>query len=321
VPLVYVTRRLPEPGIEPLTAAGLDVELHDDDLPPAREELLAQVAGADGLVCTLADRIDAEVLDAAPRLQVVANLAVGYDNIDLAAAAAREVVVANTPDVLTEASADLTWALLLAAARRVLEGDRLVRSGAWRGWAPAELLGRPVWGTTLGVIGMGAIGTAVARRARGFGMTVLYHNRRRAPDAEAEVGATYVTLDELFERSDAISIHTPLNDESRHLVDATALNRMKRTAVLVNVGRGPVVDEAALVEALRAGEIAAAALDVYEREPHLAAGLAELDNVVLAPHMASATSASRAAMVRLACENVVAVLAGRPAVTPVRSSR
>lgn len=317
MPLVFVTRRLPPPGVEPLLAAGLTVDLHDDDLPPPRDDLLARVATADGLLCTLSERVDAELLDAAPGLRVVANLAVGFDNIDLEAAAARGVVVTNTPDVLTEATADLTWALLLAAARRVPEGDRLVRSGAWGGWAPAELLGRPVWGTTLGIIGMGAIGTAVARRARGFGMTVLYHTRRRARVAEAEVGATYVSLDELFERSDVISIHTPLNAESRHLVDADALARMKRTAVLVNVGRGPVVDEVALVEALRAGKIAAAGLDVYEREPALAAGLAELDNVVLAPHAGSATSAARAAMVRLACENVVAVLAGRPPLTQV----
>jgi glyoxylate reductase len=317
VPLVHVTRRLPAPGIEPLRSAGFTVDLHDDDLPPPRHELLARVAPADGLVCTLTERVDAEVLDAAPGLRVVANLAVGIDNVDLEAAADRGVVVTNTPGVLTEASADLAWTLLLAAARRVPEGDRLVRSGTWAGWAPAELLGRPVWGTTLGIIGMGAIGTAVARRARGFGMTVLYHNRRRAPAAEAEVGATYVSLDELFERSDVVSIHTPLNAESRHLVDAAALAKMKRTAVLVNVGRGPVVDEAALVEALRSGEIAAAGLDVYEREPELAAGLAELDNVVLMPHAGSATAAARAAMVDLACANVVAVLQGRPALTPV----
>src|SRR5690606_754178 len=210
---------------------------------------------------------------AGPGLRVVANLAVGYDNVDVAAARARGVVVTNTPDVLTEATADLTWALLLAAARRVVEGDALVRAGRWEGWSATQLLGAPIARRTLGIVGLGTIGTAVARRARGFGMTVPYTNRSANEAAEAEVGARRVGLDELLAEADVVSLHAPLNEGSRHLIDAAALARMKPSAILVNTGRGPLVDEAALVAALRDGEIAAAGLDVYEREPALAEGL------------------------------------------------
>ncbi len=314
---VYVTRPLPAPGTAPLEAAGLHVDQHTVDQPPPREELLRRVREADALLCMLTERIDDDLLDAAPQLRVVANLAVGYDNIDVQAATDRGVVVTNTPDVLTEATADLTWALLLAAARRVGEGDRLVRSGRWEGWSPTQLLGLPVHGATLGIVGLGKIGGAVARRASGFAMDVRYHNRHRDRSAEADTGATFVELDELFETADIVSLHAPLNESSRHLVDAAALRRMKPTALLVNTGRGPLVDEAALVEALRAGEIAGAALDVFEREPQVEAGLLALDQVVLSPHLGSATSAARAAMVRCCCDNIVAVLDGRPALTPV----
>jgi glyoxylate reductase len=314
---VYVTRLLGEPGPRALRDAGLRIVQHPSDEPPGRAELLAQVGGADALLCMLTERVDGELLDAAPRLRVVANLAVGVDNIDLEAARARGVVVTNTPDVLTDATADLTWALLLAAARRVGEGERLVRAGWWRGWSPTQLVGRPVSGTTLGIVGLGKIGSAVARRAHGFDMEVVYHNRRRAELAEQRTGARLVELEELLAISDFVSLHAPLDESNRHLIDATALGGMKSTAVLVNTARGALVDEAALVEALRDGRLAAAGLDVFEREPTLAAGLAALDNVVLAPHIGSATTAARSSMVRLCCENIVAVLGGEPPLSPV----
>jgi glyoxylate reductase len=316
-PSVLVTRPLPSPGTAPLRDAGLQVEQLPADEPTPPDRLREAVTGRSAVLCLLTERIDAAVLDAAgPGLRIVANMAVGYDNIDVVAAAERGVVVTNTPDVLTEATADLTWALLLAAARRVVEGDALVRAGRWDGWSPTQLLGAPVAGRTLGIVGLGKIGAAVARRARGFGMTVLYHNRGDAPGAAA-VGARRVDLDELLSTADVVSLHAPLNEASRHLIDAAALARMKPTAVLVNTARGPLVDEAALVDALRDGAIAAAGLDVYEAEPRLVDGLAGLPNVVLAPHVGSATTEARAAMVRLCCENILAVLDGRPPLTPV----
>ncbi|MFN8038283.1 MAG: D-glycerate dehydrogenase [Acidimicrobiales bacterium] len=316
-PLVYVTRPLPEPATAPLAAAGLAVRQHEPDRPPTADELRAGVADAAALVCLLTDRVDGDLLDAAPGLRVVANVAVGFDNIDVAACTERGVVATNTPGVLTEATADLAWALLLAAARRVGEGERLVRSGGWEGWSPTQLVGQPVHGRTIGIVGMGAIGTAVARRARGFGMEVLYASRSPRPEAEAGTGARRVPLDELLATADVVSLHTPLTPETRHLIDAAALARMKPTAILVNTARGPVVDEVALVEALRTGRIAAAGLDVFEREPALADGLAELDNAVVLPHLGSATTEARAAMVGLACANVVAVLAGGEPPTPL----
>jgi glyoxylate reductase len=316
-PVVYVSRPLPEPGSAPLLAAGFEVVRQEADRPATRAELLAGVAGATGLLAMLTDRIDGELLDAAPDLRVVANLAVGFDNLDVAAATERGVVVTNTPGVLTDATADLAFTLLLAAARRVGEAERLVRSGRWTVWGPTQLLGRAVAGQVLGIVGMGAIGGAVARRARGFGMSVLYFNRHPDPAGEAETGARLVGLDELLATADFVSLHAPLNDESRHLIDAAALGRMKPTAVLVNTARGPLVDEVALVEALRSGTIAAAGLDVYADEPRLAPGLAELENVVVLPHIGSATTAARAAMVELACANIVAVLRGDPPPTPL----
>ena len=313
----YVTRPLPSPGTTPLVAAGVLVDQQDEDRPATRAELLDHLGEADALLCMLTERIDAEALAAAPRLRVVANLAVGFDNVDVPAATKAGVVVTNTPDVLTEATADLTWTLILAAARRAGEAERMVRDGRWRGWGPSQLLGQPVWGRTLGIVGMGKIGAAVARRGRGFDMPVVYHNRRRAPQVEAELGARYVELDELFASADVISLHAPLNDESRHVVDAAALARMKPSAVLVNTARGPLVDEAALVDALATGAIAAAGLDVYEREPELAAGLRDLEQVVLLPHIGSATTEARGAMAELCCRNILAVLRGEPALTPL----
>lgn len=314
---VVITRPLPMPGASLLEAAGFRVWIQPHDRPIAAQELRDAAASADALLCMLTDRIDAELLDAAPRLRVIANYAVGFDNIDVAEARRRGIEVTTTPDVLTEATADLTWALLLSAARQLGAGERMVRAGQWEGWAPDQLLGQPVAGRVLGIIGMGAIGQAVARRAHGFAMPIRYFNRRRVdPAIEAALGAQYLPLDELLATCDFISLHAPRNDQSHRIIDAAALARMKPTAVVINTGRGALIDEAALVDALRHRRIAAAGLDVFEREPELAAGLAELDNVVLAPHLGSASTEARASMVRLCSENIIEVLGGRPAITP-----
>lgn len=317
VSTVVITRPLPEPGPAGLEAAGLRVVANDEDRPLEPGELGRLLADAAGVICMLSDRIDGFVLDGAPRLRVVANFAVGFDNIDVAAARARGVEVTTTPGVLTDATADLTWALMLAASRRLGEGERLVRSGQWQGWSPRQLLGRPVAGRQLGIVGLGAIGQAVAARAQGFRMDVVYTNRRRLPVAtEAALGVRAVSLDELLSTSDIVSLHAPLNADSRHLIDARALTLMKPTAVLVNTGRGPLIDEAALVAALDTGEIAAAGLDVFEAEPVVHPGLLDRDDVVLAPHLGSATTVARAEMVTLCVENVLRVLDGRGPLTP-----
>ena len=316
-PVVFVTRPLPAPGIDLLVELGFEVRANDQDRPLQRAELIAGVEGADALLCMLSDRIDGEVLDAAPLLRVVSNYAVGFDNIDVAAARQRGIEVTTTPGVLTDATADLAWALLLSAARNLGAGERLVRAGEWTGWAPTQLLGEPLRHQTLGIVGMGAIGQAVARRAQGFGMNVVYFNRKQvSPEIETSLGAEFVSLDDLLRRSDFISLHAPLNDQSRHMFDARAFRLMKSTAVLVNTGRGALIDEAELVNVLRERQIAAAGLDVYEFEPKITEGLLTLDNVVLAPHLGSASTLARGDMVRLCCENIVEVLAGRPAVTP-----
>ena len=316
-PVVFVTRPLPAPGIDLLVESGFEVRANDEDRPLQRAELIAGIEQAGALLCMLSDRIDVEVLEAAPLLRVISNYAVGFDNIDVAAARQRGVEVTTTPGVLTDATADLAWALLLAAARNLGAGERLVRAGEWTGWAPTQLLGEPLRHQTLGIVGMGAIGQAVARRAQGFGMNVVYFNRNQvASEIETSLGAEFMSLDELLRRSDFISLHAPLNDQSRHMFDARAFRLMKSTAVLVNTGRGALIDEAELVNVLREGRIAAAGLDVYEFEPKITEGLLTLDNVVLAPHLGSASTLARGDMVRLCCENIVEVLAGRPAVTP-----
>lgn len=315
---VVITRELPPPAEQMLTAAGLDVDVIRGDGPPSADALAARVRGAAALLCTLADRVDAALLDAAGRdLRVVANYAVGVDNVDLAACAARGVRVTNTPGVLTEATADLTWALILSAARRVVEGDRLVRSGRWTGWLPTQLLGLELSGAVLGVVGAGRIGTAVARRGTGFGMRVLYAHPRANAEIERLCGAQRVELERLLAEADVVTLHVPMRPSNRHLIGAAELARMKPGAILVNAARGPVVDERALVAALRARRIAAAGLDVYENEPSLSPGLAELENVVLLPHLGSATHATRQNMSRMAAENILAVLAGREPPNPV----
>ena len=289
------------------------MEVFPEDRPIGREELLRVVRGKDGLLTLLTEVIDGQVMEAAgPQLRVIANMAVGYNNIDVKEASRRGVAVTNTPGVLTETTADLAWALMLAVCRRVVEADRFVREGRFTGWSPTLFLGSDVWGRVLGVVGMGRIGRAVARRARGFQMQVLYFSRRRLPPSEEqELGAQYRPLEALLRESDVVTLHVELNETTRHLIDRRALALMKPTAFLINTSRGPVVDEAALVEALREGRLAGAGLDVFEREPELHPGLAELPNVVLLPHIASASLDTRSRMARMAAENLLAALAGR----------
>lgn len=310
---VFVTRRLPSPAVE-LLQRECDVRVYENEeraIP--RAQLLEAVKGCHGLLTLLTERIDAEVLDAAgPQLRVVANYAVGFDNIDVAEASRRSVLVTNTPGVLTETTADFTWALLMAAARRVVEGDRYMREGRYRAWSPTLLLGVDIHGKTIGIVGFGRIGEAVARRARGFSMRVLYHDvNRRRPAEEQELGVEYRDLDSLLQESDFVTLHVNLTEATRHLIGRPQFERMKSTAILINAARGPVVDEAALVEALRSGRIRAAGLDVFEREPEMAPGLAQLPNVVLAPHIASASIETRSKMAEMAATNLLEALRGR----------
>ncbi|HRR91479.1 MAG TPA: D-glycerate dehydrogenase [bacterium] len=315
---VYITRRIPEPGIEMIRKEH-DVEVNPYDRVLTREELLQAVKGRDGILCLLTDKIDAEFFDAAgPQLKVVSNYAVGYDNIDVDEATKRGIVVTNTPGVLTETTADLAWALIMSVARRIVEADKFTRAGKYEGWAPMLFLGQDVHGKTLGIVGMGRIGQAVARRAKGFNMKVLYNDIRRIPEElEKELNATFASMDEVIENSDFISLHTYLSPETYHLINEEKLKKMKKTAYLINTSRGPVIDEAALVKALKEGWIAGAGLDVYEFEPKLVPGLAECENAVLLPHIASASVETRTKMATMAAENLLAVLAGRMPPNPV----
>lgn len=308
-PKVYVTRMIPEKGLA-LLRQRCQVEVNPEDRALPREELLARVGEAHGVLGLMADRVDAGFFDAAPRLRGYANYAVGYDNIDVPEATRRGIPVSNTPGVLTRATAELAWALLFAVARRVVETDRIMRSGTWPGWGPMQFWGADVTGRTLGIAGAGRIGRAMARMSRGFDMSVVYWGRRDCPELEQELGARRVDFDGLLREADFISIHTPLTPETRHLFDAAALARMKPTAILVNTARGPVIDEAALAQALRDRVIAGAGLDVYEFEPRMAEGLAALDNTVLLPHVGSATVAAREGMAELAARNLLAMLFG-----------
>ena len=309
---VLLTRRMPSDAAEVLTAAGHTVDMFDTSEPPPRAELIARARGCAGVITMLSDPVDAEFLDAVgASLRIVANYAVGFDNIDLEACRKRNIRVSNTPGVLTEATADLAWALILAAARHIAEGDRVMRTGKWAGWAPTQLLGLELNGATLGILGAGRIGSAVARRSVGFRMRVIYTDPSTNEALEKELGARRVDLDRLVAESDVLSLHIPMTPEAHHLIGAAQFKAMKPTAVLVNTARGAIVDEAALIEALRNKEIAAAGLDVYEHEPRLAPGLAELPNIVLLPHLGSATTVTRGKMAAMAADNVVAVLAGR----------
>lgn len=307
---VFVTRALPGDAIERLRKHH-DVVVWPDDDPPPRDSLVEAMRDADGLLTMVTDRIDGELLDAAPRLRVVAQMGVGYDNIDVAAATERGVIVTNTPGVLDETTADLAFALMMALARRLPEGERAVREGTWPSWRPAWLLGKDVHDATLGIVGMGAIGAAVARRARAFRMRVLYWSRTRKPELEAQLEVEWRSLDELLRESDFVSLHVALTPETRGLIGERELSLMKRDAMLVNTARGPIVNAQALVEALREKRIGGAGLDVYDREPlPLDDPLLALDNVLLAPHAGSATLEARTAVARLAAANLMAALAG-----------
>ena len=318
-PRVFVSRRIPEDGLRPILA-DCDATIWPDELPPPRAELLRHVEGCDGILTLLTDRVDAELLDrAGPQLKVVSNYAVGFDNIVVPEATARGVAVGNTPGVLTDTTADLAFALLMAAGRRVAEGDRYVRQGRWKTWGPLLLLGTDISGATLGIVGFGRIGQAVARRAAGFGMTVLYHDVAALPDEVTKpLGATFVPLDELFARSDFVSLHTNLTAETRHLVNEARLRTMKPMAVLINTSRGPVVDQVALHRALSEGWIMAAGLDVTDPEPMAADDpLLGLENCLVVPHIASASRTTRSRMAQIAAANLLAGVRGDRLPAPV----
>lgn len=314
---VYVTRRLPDLAWRKLSEFCRP-ESWDHENPPPYSTLRESVADKDGLLCLLTDRIDADLMVGAPQLRVISQCAVGYDNVDVAAAAERGILVGNTPGVLTETTADFAFALLMAAGRRVVEGVDYVRAGRWQSWGLTVLLGQDIHGATLGLVGLGRIGAAVARRARGFEMRILYHDRVRQPELEAELGLIYVELEQLLAESDFVSLHVSLTAETGGLIGAAEFARMKSSAVLINTARGPVVEMDALVAALRQGQIAAAALDVTDPEPLPADHeLLSLPNVIVAPHIASASAATRERMAMMAVENLEAGLAGRPLPFPV----
>jgi glyoxylate reductase len=318
-PRVFVARRLPDEGLAVVRAA-CDMDLWDGDLPPRRAELLRRVAGVDGALTLLTDKVDDEFLDAAgPQLRVVSNYAVGFDNVDVAACARRGVKVGNTPGVLTDTTADLAFALLMAAARRLPEGDRFVRDGKWKTWGPLLLLGPDVHGATIGIVGFGRIGQAVARRAQGFGMEILYHDLEPLPASVSEpLGATYLRLEELLPRADFVTLHVNLSPVTRHLINEKTLALMKPTAILVNTSRGPVVDQVALASALRDGVISAAALDVTDPEPiPMDDPLVGMDNCLIVPHIASASRATRGKMAEMAAANLIAGVRGESLPTEV----
>jgi glyoxylate reductase len=318
LPRILITRRIPSSVLEKLSAA-CEVDLYTGEAAIGPDELGARIADKQALMCLLTDRVDAAVMDRATSLRVVANIAVGYDNIDRAAARSRGIIVTNTPDVLTEATADFAWGLILAITRRIPEGERLLRRGEWKGWALDFMLGTELRGKQLGIVGLGRIGRAVAARAPAFGMDVAFTTLDADVPDQPSGAQTWrrVSFDELISTSDVISLHVPLTPDTRHLIDRRALLRMKRSAYLINTSRGPVVDEDALAWALREHVISGAGLDVYEREPAVLEGLLGLESVVLAPHMASGTVETRTAMADLAARNVLAVLGGRPPLTPV----
>lgn len=308
---VYVTRAIPEENIDELRK-HFDVEVNPDDRALSKDELKQKLKGRHAAISLLTDTIDGEVLDAAgPQLRIVANYAVGFNNFDVAGATQRNVVLTNTPGVLDDATATHTMTLLLATARRIAESDKFVRDGKWQGWAPMFFVGLDVERKNLGIAGLGRIGKAVAKRARGFDMNIIYSDVKRDADFEKAFGATYVDKDTLIRESDFLTMHVPLTDETRHYIGAKELKAMKKTAVLINASRGPVVDEIALVQALKNGEIWGAGLDVFEDEPKLASGLIDLPNVVVVPHIASATPQTRIAMGEIAVNNIIKVLNGQ----------
>lgn len=314
---VYVTRLLPKPAMDRILSS-CDTEVWEGELPPPRDVLLKKVGQVEGLLSLLTDKVDAELFSKAPKLKVVSNYAVGFDNIDIPEATKRGIIVGNTPGVLTETTADYAFALLMAAARRVVEGDRNVRSGGWKTWGPMTLLGHDIYGATLGIIGLGRIGIAVAKRAKGFGMKLLYYDLARRKDVENELGIQYVNLETLLKESDFITVHTNLTPETHHLIGAKQFEMMKKTCILVNDARGPNIDNNALYQALRDGKIAFAALDVTEPEPLPSNHpLLTLENVIITPHIASASVTTRTKMGLMAAENLIAGLKGEMPPNPV----
>jgi glyoxylate reductase len=320
MPKVFVTRKIPENGIKLLKDAGFEVEVSDVDGVMPREQLLAKVKGVDAILSLLTDKMNAEVMEAAgPQLKIIANYAVGIDNIDLKDAAAHNVIITNTPGVLTESVAEHAIALIFAIARKIVESDQYMRDGKYVGWAPMLFLGNDLVGKTLGLVGLGRIGEAVAKRMTdGFQMKILYYDVKRNEEAEQKYHLEYRDLESLLKDSDFVSIHVPMTPETKHLINGDRMKMMKKTAYLINTSRGPVVDEIALVAALKNGDIKGAALDVYEQEPKMAEGLAQMPNTVLTPHTASATEETRGAMSELAAKNIIAVLSGQPPITPVK---
>jgi glyoxylate reductase len=311
-PKVYVTRELPERGLE-IIKERFEAEVWPEYAPPPKKTIIEKAKNVDALVTLLSDKIDAEVFDAAPKLKMVAQLAVGFDNINVPEATKRGIYVSNTPEVLTDTTADFAWALLMALARRVVEADKYVRTGKWKvGWHPAMLQGRDVYGATIGIVGAGRIGYAVAKRATGFSMRILFYDVIPRPEMEKDFGAKKVDLETLLKQSDFVSVHVPLMKETHHLVNAEKLKLMKKTAYLINNSRGPVVDEKALCEALKEGRIAGAGLDVFEQEPApLDSPLLKLDNVVVAPHISSASYETRSKMAEMVADNLVAFFEGK----------
>jgi len=303
---IFMSRRLPSEAIKMLEKHELDI--YEGDSPPDKQEIIKRVKDKDILISLLTDAIDKDVINASPSLKMIANYAVGYDNIDVKEATKRNIVVTNTPGVLTETVADLTWALILSIARRIVEGDKFMRQGKFKGWAPLLMLGGDVYKKTLGIIGAGRIGKAVAKRAEGFRMNIIYYSRHR--NEEMERIAKYVSLNDLLKKADFISLHVPLTNETYHLIGRNELKMMKKTAYLINTARGKCIDEDALYEALKNGEIAGAALDVYENEPNVNKNLIKLDNVVLTPHIGSASLETRTKMAVMVAENVLSFLKG-----------
>ena len=307
---VYVTRSIPRAGIDLLRQHCLAVEVNPEDRTLSRTELIESVSGRDGFICLITDSLDREVLEKMRGIKVISNYGAGFNHIDLAAATRMGIMVTNTPGVLTAATADLTWALIFAVSRRIAEGDRFTRAGKFLGWHPTLFLGGEVTGRTLGIIGAGRIGSAVAKKSLGFEMQVLYHDSAPVPGLEKTTGARFASKDDLLRESDFVSLHVPLTPATHHLIGECELKLMKNTAYLINTSRGPVVDEAALVRALKSGRIAGAGLDVYENEPELAAGLVDLENVVILPHLGSATLETRSRMSKMAAENLLQGLRG-----------
>ncbi len=308
---IFLTRKIPDDGIKVLKSHGFQVDIFPENRQPTKEEIIKGVRDADALISLLSDPIDREVIDSARNLKVIGNYAVGYNNIDVEYARKKGIIVVNTPGVLTDATADLTFALILAAARRVVEGDRFMRDKKFRGWEPMLLLGKDVWGATIGIVGAGRIGQAVGRRAMGFNMRILYHSRTRKMEFERETGARFVSLTKLLRESDIITLHVPLTQETRHLIGEEEFKIIKDGAILINTARGEVVKEEAMIRALKSGKLFAAGLDVFYGEPSVNPELLSLPNVVLTPHVGSATERTRRKMAEMVCEDVSRVLLGR----------